>query len=149
MTIWEVTGLNSHFINSRKNGYNAWVQWFLRSIRGGGGGGQALVIIGQWAKSHISRIIVHPNHPKNLCSAGLYPFPLNVLNVSEVGNITEDEIAARIQKGLHYVTGLITVKPGKPWTSEIFLDCDCVARKKPIRGEKTKPQARTLIGLWF
>lgn len=86
---------------------------FWDQKRGGVGGLQALVMIGQWTKSHISRIIVHPNHPRDLCSAGLYPFPLDVL-VSEVGNITEDEIAARIQKGLHYVTGLITVKPGKP-----------------------------------
>ena len=38
---------------------------------------------------------------------------------------------------------------GKPWTPEIFLGCYCVARKKPISGEKTKPQARTLISLWF
>ena len=86
---------------------------FWDQKRGGVGGLQALVMIGQWVKSDISRIIVHPNHPRDLCSAGLYPFPLDVL-VSEVGNITEDEIAARIQKGLHYVTGLITVKPGKP-----------------------------------
>ena len=33
----------------------------------------------------------------------------------------------------------------KSWTSEIFLECYCVARKKPIRREKTKPKARTLI----
>ena len=33
--------------------------------------------------------------------------------------------------------------------SEIFLECYCVARKKPIRYEKTKLQARLLISLWF
>ena len=38
---------------------------------------------------------------------------------------------------------------GKPWTPEIFLECHCVARKKPIRCEKRKPQARMLISLWF
>ena len=36
----------------------------------------------------------------------------------------------------------------KPSTPEIFLEC-CVARKKPIRCEKTKPQARTLIISWW
>ena len=44
---------------------------------------------------------------------------------------------------------LVSVKPGKPWTPESFLECYCVARKKPIRREKTKLQARTLISLWF
>ena len=39
----------------------------------------------------------------------------------------------------------ITVKPGKPWTPEIFLESYCLAREKPIRHEKTKPQARTLV----
>ena len=29
---------------------------------------------------------------------------------------------------------------------EIFLECDCVARKKPIRREKAKPQARPVCG---
>ena len=43
----------------------------------------------------------------------------------------------------------IIVKLGKPWTPEIFLECFCVARKKPIRHEKTELQARTLISLWF
>ena len=43
----------------------------------------------------------------------------------------------------------ITVKPGKLWTREIFLECYCLAREKPIRREKTKPQARTLVSLWF
>ena len=42
-----------------------------------------------------------------------------------------------------------TVKLGKPWTPEIFLECYCLAREKPIRREKTKPQARTLVSLWF
>ena len=40
----------------------------------------------------------------------------------------------------------VTVKLGKP---EIFLECYCVARKKPIRREKTKLQAGTLISLRF
>ena len=40
----------------------------------------------------------------------------------------------------------LTVKPGKPWTPEIFLECYCVARKKPIRREKAKPQARAVCG---
>ena len=43
----------------------------------------------------------------------------------------------------------ITVKPGKLWTGEIFLECYCLAREKPIRREKTKQQARTLVSLWF
>ena len=34
-------------------------------------------------------------------------------------------------------------------TPEIFLECYGGARKKPIRHEKTKPQARTLISLGF
>ena len=29
------------------------------------------------------------------------------------------------------------------------MECYCGARKKPIRHEKTKLQARTLISLWF
>ena len=40
-------------------------------------------------------------------------------------------------------------KPGKPGTPEFLLECYCGARKKPIRHEKTKLQARTLISLWF
>ena len=39
----------------------------------------------------------------------------------------------------------ITVKPGKLWTPEIFLECYCTAREKPVRHEKTKAQARTLV----
>ena len=34
-------------------------------------------------------------------------------------------------------------------TPEIFWECYCFAREKPIRCGKTKPQARTLISLWF
>ena len=30
------------------------------------------------------------------------------------------------------------MKLGKPSTTKIFLECDCVARNKPIRCEKTK-----------
>ena len=44
---------------------------------------------------------------------------------------------------------VLTVKPGKPWTPEIFLECYCLAREKSIRHEKTKPEARTLISSWF
>ena len=40
---------------------------------------------------------------------------------------------------------LVTVKSGKPWTPKIFLECYFVARKKRMRREKTKLQARTLI----
>ena len=39
----------------------------------------------------------------------------------------------------------ITVKPGKPWTPEIFLECYCTAIEKPLRREKTNAQARTLV----
>ena len=31
---------------------------------------------------------------------------------------------------------------------EIFLECYCVARKKPIKCEITKPQERKLFSLW-
>ena len=41
-------------------------------------------------------------------------------------------------------------KPGKPQTPEIFLECYCFAnKKKQTRHEKTEPQARMLISLWF
>ena len=50
---------------------------------------------------------------------------------------------------LTYWMSTVTVKPRKPWTPEIFLECYCAARKKPVRREKTKPQARPLISLWF
>ena len=39
---------------------------------------------------------------------------------------------------------LVTVKPG---TSEIFLECYCVARKKPIRREKPRPLVGTVTSL--
>lgn len=35
---------------------------------------------------------------------------------------------------------ILTVKLVKPSTSEIFLECDCVAQKRPIRFEKNKLQ---------
>ena len=41
------------------------------------------------------------------------------------------------------------MKLRKPWTPEILMACYCVARKKPIRREKTKPQTATVISLWF
>ena len=53
-------------------------------------------------------------------------------------------------KRKHNCPSLRTTFPkGKLWTPEIFLECFCVARKRPIRREKTEPQARTLISLWF
>ena len=35
----------------------------------------------------------------------------------------------------------VSVKLTKPWTPEIFMECYCVARNKPIRCEITKQQA--------
>ena len=46
---------------------------------------------------------------------------------------------------IYPATWHLTVKPGKPWTPEIFLECYCVTRKKPIGREKTKPQTKMLI----
>ena len=43
----------------------------------------------------------------------------------------------------------LTVKLTKPWTPEIFMECYCVARNKPIRRKITKPQTATVISLWF
>ena len=43
----------------------------------------------------------------------------------------------------------ITVKLTKPLTPEIFMECYCVARNKPIRRKITKPQTATVISLWF
>ena len=39
--------------------------------------------------------------------------------------------------------------PYWPWTPEIFMECYCVARNKPIRHEITKLQTTTVIILWF
>ena len=60
---------------------------------------------------------------------------------------------------LHFSVGIkqkqrkqvnFTVPPGKLLTLEIFQECYCLAKEKPVRHEKTKPQARTLIiSLWF
>ena len=44
---------------------------------------------------------------------------------------------------------LLYHQTGKTGTPEIFLECYCVAIKKAIRHEKTKPQARMLISLFF
>ena len=41
------------------------------------------------------------------------------------------------------------MKLTKPWTPEIFMECYCVARNKPIRREITKPQTATVSSLWF
>ena len=43
----------------------------------------------------------------------------------------------------------VTVKLTKPWTPEIFMECYCVAKNKPIEREITKPQTATVISLWF
>ena len=43
----------------------------------------------------------------------------------------------------------LTVKLTKPWTPEIFMECYCVVRNKPIKCEITKPQTATVISLWF
>lgn len=50
----------------------------------------------------------------------------------------------------YYLVGfnLYTVKLRKPWT-EILLECYCVARKEPVRHEKTDPTATTLTSLWI
>ena len=45
--------------------------------------------------------------------------------------------------------GVFTVKLTKPWTPEIFMECYCVARSKPIRRVITKLQTATVISLWF
>ena len=37
----------------------------------------------------------------------------------------------------------------KWWTQEIFMECYCVARNKPIRSKRTKPQTATVISLRF
>ena len=42
-----------------------------------------------------------------------------------------------------------TVKLTKPWTPKIFIECNCVVRKQPIRHEKTKLQTATVISLRF
>ena len=37
------------------------------------------------------------------------------------------------------------MKVTKPSTPEIFMECYCVARNKPIKREKTKPETATVI----
>ena len=44
---------------------------------------------------------------------------------------------------------LLYHQTGRTGTPEIFLACYCVAIKRPIRRDKTKPQARMLISLFF
>ena len=41
------------------------------------------------------------------------------------------------------------MKLTKLWTPEIFMECYCVVRNKPIRREIIKPQTATVISLWF
>ena len=52
-----------------------------------------------------------------------------------------------------YGSGLLVLVLQSSWenrrTPEIFQECYCLAREKPIRCEKTKRQARMLISLWF
>ena len=43
----------------------------------------------------------------------------------------------------------LTVQLIKPWTPEIFKECYCDARNKPMRCEITKPQTALVICLWF
>ena len=59
---------------------------------------------------------------------------------------------------LHFSVGIkqkqrklvnFTVWLRKPWTLEISQECYCLPKEKPVRHEKTKPQARMLISLWF
>ena len=45
----------------------------------------------------------------------------------------------------HPLNFLNTVKPIKPSSSEIFLECDCVAQKRPIRFDKTKLQCSPCV----
>ena len=42
-----------------------------------------------------------------------------------------------------------TVKLTKSWTPEIFMECYCVVRNKPIRHEITKLRTAAVISLWF
>ena len=42
-----------------------------------------------------------------------------------------------------------TVKLTKPWTPEIFMGCFCVAKRRPVRSEKPKPQTTRIVSLWF
>ena len=42
-----------------------------------------------------------------------------------------------------------TVKLIKLWTPEIFMECYCDARNKPMRCEITKPQTASVISFWF
>ena len=34
-------------------------------------------------------------------------------------------------------------------TPEIFMECFCVAKRKPVRHEKPKPQTARIVSLWF
>ena len=43
----------------------------------------------------------------------------------------------------------LTVKLTKPWTPEICMECYCVVKRKPIRGEKPKLQMAAVVSLWF
>ena len=43
----------------------------------------------------------------------------------------------------------VTVKLTKPWTPEIFMECYCIVRNKPIRHKITKLQTATVISLFW
>ena len=46
-----------------------------------------------------------------------------------------------------YIFCTFTVKLTKPWTPEIFMECYCVARDKPIY--KVQDNFKLVISLWF
>ena len=43
----------------------------------------------------------------------------------------------------------VSLKLTKPWTPQIFVECYCVGRRKPIRHGKTKLQTAMVISFWF
>ena len=45
--------------------------------------------------------------------------------------------------------GAFTVKLTKPWTPEIFMECYYVAKRKPTRCEKSRPQTATIVSCGF
>ena len=70
--------------------------------------------------------------------------PANITKVWTINNIIQYNIYINEKK-----SNILTVKLTKPWTPEIFMECYCVARNKPIRRKITKPQTATVISLWF
>ena len=43
----------------------------------------------------------------------------------------------------------LTMKLTKPWTQEIFMECYCVTRRKPMRHDKTANSKDNIISFWF